>query len=408
MAQIISQVIEQHAEEAAFLWLLRDDAVRAPHYTLGELAALDQRVEAHIDGLRIAGEEGWNAAKEQLRWKEAGEIFAGTSVAIHITDTAPYEEIREIGTSEPELLRGFISAFGWTEYEKVQPRIEELLKSERSADRHAGIAASAIHRHDPGEALEKALTDSDPALRARALQAVGELGRLDLLDRMRPALSDTDDACRFAAAWAVSLHREEPGAINVLKSFADASGPFTRQAAATWLRKATLPEANGWREALSEDRALLSAICAGVLGDPKAIPWLIEQMNSSALARRAGEAITMITGADIEELELHADPPEGFESGPTENPEEQDVSIDPDSDLPWLDPEKISAWWKTNASSFREGVRHLHGKPISLETSRETLSNGRQRARAAAAVELVIQEPGKSLVEVRAPGYRQG
>ena len=116
MAQIISQVIEQHAEEAAFLWLLRDDAVRAPHYTLGELAALDQRVEAHLDGLRIAGEDGWKATKDQLRWREAGEIFAGTALALATPDPAPYEEMREVGTSEPELLRGFISAFGWTEY----------------------------------------------------------------------------------------------------------------------------------------------------------------------------------------------------------------------------------------------------------------------------------------------------
>ncbi len=29
---IIESVVEQHAEEAAFLWLQRDVAVRAPHY----------------------------------------------------------------------------------------------------------------------------------------------------------------------------------------------------------------------------------------------------------------------------------------------------------------------------------------------------------------------------------------
>jgi hypothetical protein len=48
---VIESIVEQHAEEAAFLWLLRDAAVRAPHYSLKDLADIDERVEAHIDGL---------------------------------------------------------------------------------------------------------------------------------------------------------------------------------------------------------------------------------------------------------------------------------------------------------------------------------------------------------------------
>jgi hypothetical protein len=36
---IIPSVVMQHAEEAAFLWLLRDAAVSAPHYSLADLAA---------------------------------------------------------------------------------------------------------------------------------------------------------------------------------------------------------------------------------------------------------------------------------------------------------------------------------------------------------------------------------
>lgn len=50
--QTIPLIIDQHAEGAAFLWLLRDAAVAAPHYSLKDLAGLDNRVEAHLDGLR--------------------------------------------------------------------------------------------------------------------------------------------------------------------------------------------------------------------------------------------------------------------------------------------------------------------------------------------------------------------
>jgi len=47
---VIPHIIDQHAEEAAFLWLLRHNAIYAPHYNLKDLAKLDGRVEAHIDG----------------------------------------------------------------------------------------------------------------------------------------------------------------------------------------------------------------------------------------------------------------------------------------------------------------------------------------------------------------------
>lgn len=59
---IIQKIIDIHAEEAAFLWLLRRGAVHAPHYDLEDLAKLDARVEAHIHGLRTAGEIGWQTS----------------------------------------------------------------------------------------------------------------------------------------------------------------------------------------------------------------------------------------------------------------------------------------------------------------------------------------------------------
>ncbi len=77
MPRILTHIVEQHAEEAAFLWLLRDKAVDAPHYARRHLARLDERVEAHVDGLRVAGEAGREIAWKQLeQFGETGEMFA--------------------------------------------------------------------------------------------------------------------------------------------------------------------------------------------------------------------------------------------------------------------------------------------------------------------------------------------
>jgi hypothetical protein len=57
MNNSLSLVVEQHAEEASFLAALRDYALRAPHYDIDHLGKLDNRLDAHLDGLRIGGIE---------------------------------------------------------------------------------------------------------------------------------------------------------------------------------------------------------------------------------------------------------------------------------------------------------------------------------------------------------------
>jgi uncharacterized protein (TIGR02270 family) len=99
--------------------------------------------------------------------------------------------------------------------------------------------------------------------------------------------------------------------------------------------------------------------------------------------------------------------PEGFTVGPTEAPEDRNVDMDPDEDLPWPKPEAIHTWWQRYQGQFRPGTRYLLGKPMSPDSLQDVLRNGRQRQRAAAALELALQQPGQPLFEIRAPGFRQ-
>ena len=43
MGKVVQDIIEQHAEEAAFLWSLRDVATDQPHITLRDLADLEEQ-----------------------------------------------------------------------------------------------------------------------------------------------------------------------------------------------------------------------------------------------------------------------------------------------------------------------------------------------------------------------------
>jgi uncharacterized protein (TIGR02270 family) len=413
----ITSTISQHADQASFLWGLRARAVVAPHYDLADLAKLDQRLEAHIDGLRIAGDEGWQLCRKELDWKEPGEVFAAAVLAFESGAEQRIAEVLKLATASPELSRGVMSALGWLNYEQAEPCIKSLCASESPTRRRIGIAAAAIHRKDPRRALQNAISDSDLLLKARALRAMGELRRVDLVPLIQhevnnePNVKDKakDEGCRFWAAWSIALLAGYTNAVQVLQSFAQSTNPYRERALQLVLRRLDINSAHAWYQQLANNPkfARAAVIGAGVIGDPALVPWLLEQMSVPPLSRVAGEAFTMITGIDIAYEDLDGEKPEGFESGPTENPEDEDVEMDPDERLPWPDPKLIATWWEKHIGGFQGGVRYLLGKPISVEWMNQALHSGRQRQRAAAALELAIMHPGEPMFEVRAPGFRQ-
>ena len=71
--------------------------------------------------------------------------------------------------------------------------------------------------------------------------------------------------------------------------------------------------------------------------------------------------------------DLDTNKPEGFEAGPTENPEDENVEMDQDEDLPWPNPELIKKWWFTHRLEFTNGTRYLLGKPMAIDSLNEAL-----------------------------------
>jgi uncharacterized protein (TIGR02270 family) len=407
---IVESVLSQHAEEAAFLWLVRDNAVHAPHYSLKDLARLDNRIEAHLEGLSVAGEAGWEIVCSELKWKEPGEVFAAAAVALMSDEVSRMQPVLEVARTTPELSRGMIAALAFLPTERVALRVSQLCASQDPDRRRIGIAASACQRLDAGRPLVAALESDNPSLRARALRAVGELGRIDLLPAARAGIKDADDSTRLWAAWSCGLLGDK-GTAEVLRGLVRLDFPGHAIALDMCLRLLDPPDASRWREELVKDPAAarLAIQAAGVIGDPAPVPWLIDQMADDVVARVAGESFTFITGADLALANLEKKPPETVEAGPNDNPLDENVALDPDENLPWPDPELIRAWWSKNSSRFAIGVHHLLGKPLNSESLNVVLRTGRQRQRAAAALELALSSKGRPhpLFETRAPARRQ-
>ncbi|WP_207282255.1 TIGR02270 family protein [Pseudomonas sp. FW300-N2F2] len=404
----LSPILDQHTEEASFLAVLRDYAVRAPHYDLDHLGTLDNRIDAHLDGLRIAGPAGLETLLGQLGPHAIGEMFASVVLAFEAANAKALSRLSEQLRSALETERGYLMALGWLDWERVAPWIERMLASPEPLFRRLGLAACGMHRRDPGPALLAGLSDADPSVLARAARTVGELRRRDLFPTMRAHRQHEDAATRFWANWA-TVQMGDQQALEPLRSFAEQPGEFQYRALCVLLAWQEREPSIAWIRQLVQDprdrRIGLQAL--GLLGDPVSVPWLIQQMSDPPYARVAGEAFSLISGADLALLDLELQDLPDFDAGPNDNPEDPNVAMDPDENLPWPDPQAIERWWQANGGHFQVGTRYMLGLAHSEHSFQQALARGQQRQRIAAACGLARFRPDEVLFPTSAPAWRQ-
>ena len=397
-----------YCEESRWLWRQRVVAIAAPNYALRQFAALDERLEAHVDGLRISTSDGWNAAVAALGDGAAEDVFPATVLAVEAADDRINEVVDRAHTL-PASYPGVISAFGWVHSKHLVGRVKALIESRSPFHQMLGIAACGVHRRDPGPVLADLIDSDAPGVRARALRAAGELGRLDLLPHVVDALSDGKKEARFRAAWSGVLLGDRSAALRALIEYAVAPGPRQRQSLHLALQ-AVAPERGHalLAELLSSaDTERLRIIGAGYIGSVTAIPSLIDRMSDARYARIAGEAFVNITGADVNLDQLESMPPDGFEDGPTDDPADENVEVPEDIALPWLDVARVQAWWAKHAVRFDPSSRYFLGRPLSPAVCVDVLRSGFQRQRVAAAYHRTVLTPGTPLFNTSAPAWRQ-
>jgi len=409
MPAVIPHIIDQHAEEAAFLWLLRSNAIKAPHYDLNDLAKLDDRIEAHLDGLRIAGDYGWQACSENLKFEESGEVFAATIIALEAQSLERINLVFNVIEAAPGAINGLISAFGWVDAHHLQGKVFELLESNNPLWRRIGLSACAIHRVDPSQFLEAAIQDEDMPLKIRALKAAGELGRVDLKSILLEQLNHENSQVRFWAAWSAVLTGDRGWALELLRQEIESNSEFCIPAMHLALPVLGNQAIKKTLKVLADDKASLrlAIIGAGISGDPIYIPWLIQQMSTPEIAKVAGEAFSYLCGVDLAYQDMETDLPDSVSVGPTENPDDEDVAMDPDEDLPCPDPVLVQVWWQENMQNFKSDIRYIYGKPCNEPQCKWLLINGSQKLRYAASLNLALIHPEQVLFEVRAVGKRQ-
>ena len=405
--EIIRPLVEQHADEVSTLHAIRRHLTGSPHVSLVDLLKLDARIEAHVDGLLAAGDAAWPICDVLLEAASGEALFANAVVALMAAQDGRLGRLLAIASSAGELMSGLIAAFGWTAPEYLRGVVAKLLRSDDAVYRRVGVAACAIHRVDPG--VTTRLHDPDPAVRARVLRTIGEIGAHAMVSTCWRAAADDDPDCRFWAVWSAVLLGDRQNALAALTDAAFGGGPEQTRALQLSLQAIDLTTGHELLRTHASDSGELRLLLkgAGLLGDPRYIPFLIRHMSEDGLARLSGESFSLITGLDLRRPSFERPQPDSFEMGPNDDPEDHRVAMDEDEGLPWPDHDKVQTWWKQHGERFTAGARYFMGMPPTRAHCIEVLRNGYQRQRVAAAYQLCLLNPGTPLFEWRAPARRQ-
>jgi uncharacterized protein (TIGR02270 family) len=314
--RIAAEVVRQHVELAAFLWAQRDTLSLDDPVDARTIGDIDQRVEANLDGLRIAGPAAWPAIDIVIEdFPEKGELFVAGWMALEQSDPQRLDKAVELARQFDQP-RGVVGALTWHTVPKIAPVVREWLGDRDGLKRYLGVAACVEHRVDPKRWLERLVRDPDPKARAIALKLAGILGRTDLVEDLRDALDADDGRVRLWAGWALTELGRGTLASAVLRKAIVAGGPDALFALRAAVKAGPETDVRAWMGGLMQTPATAPVAVRGVgmLGARSVLPWLIERMREPAVAVAAVAAFLELFPEAREETKLFTVDPE--ELGP--------------------------------------------------------------------------------------------
>ncbi|WDT75869.1 MAG: TIGR02270 family protein [Candidatus Manganitrophus sp.] len=400
---ILIDILEEHLEEADFLFQQRTNALTDRAYDLDGLAELEERLLAHLDGLVIGGKEAWALLEPKLAGGEVGEVFAAAFVALESGEPARIELLQKtFGEGEGPLLDGIRHALRHTPSPEIEKIVRPSLHSEKGAVRAAAIDLIGFRRLPlESRLLQAGLQEKDPLVVAAAANAVGRLRLADLKNEIEGGLESDAASVRLEAMRAGLLLKSERALSRCRKAVQER----VEEGGEAILLLGLLghPEdgpllVNALGEAALARNAVMSL---GLLGRAAGMEALIQCTADPKLARWAGEAVRTVTGVDLEKENLVAPKAEAKAE------EEDELEDDPDEGLPVPDPAKVETWWRKNASRFDKKARYRKGQPYSPQKLIELLHTGTLPERHHAALEFALIDSKRPPLETRAFAARQ-
>lgn len=353
-------ILEEHVEEAAFLWGQRQAALMSPSFDAPALRRLEARIAAHTDALVLAGP----AVRPILEQKLAGERDEALAAAHALLLSGESRDARAVlaalREAEGPALDGLRLALCLAPVDAIAPAVQELLRTAPAPA--AAAAAEALAFHDAGGVssadVARFVGHEDAAVREAGWRTGTWLGTAAEPSLYAAALRDDTPAVRSAALHAAAWCRV-PGALQVVRKAATQPGP---EAFALLHLLSVLGTTEDWpvirqlggSEVLGPARFQLLA----AYGRPESAEDMIAAMSSDdpAVAAAAGSAFMRMTGLDVEA---------GRATVPAQD-ETDDVEAEFLDEVPVPDPELARQLWKDLQPAVANAARLCHGLDAEL------------------------------------------
>lgn len=355
-------ILEEFFEELDFLWMQRESVIFAHDWTLRDLAELEDRAEAHLDGLRLSGDDGIALARPHLCGDEQGAATAATFVLMEAgRPDFDAEVVTAFETAEPAARVGIGIGLRHVDVARLAAEFRRLATDADLLTRSIAVDVLAFHRlGPPPPKLSQLFSADDPEIRARAYAAAGRFGGPWGPDELQSALDQPHVGIRWAAIH-TSARLGMPGLADYLRR-------------AVQRTDVTAPEAVEFLGVLGEPKDLQlfaglmrrpelrgAALAAlGASGRVDAVPMVLEAMMHPDTVVFAGRAFTRITGAHGIDAEK-SEPVVGIE-----HEEERDL-IDDEA----VDVVKATEWWNGAQGRFTGEVRWQHGFRVDTPIKRD-------------------------------------
>lgn len=368
----LPELLEVHAADLAFLWDQRRDAMASRRHTLRAFGELNERIEAHLQGLLIAPPDALLALmRPQLAAEDRGEAFAAGFTLLRTNQpmlTALVLDAFE--SAHGAALDGLCDALSAAPFGAFIGELQSVF--DRAEPRTAVAAAVVLANHrlltSQSARLPELLLHDDPQVCELAWRAATVTDARDAAPaHTRPyqhALNHPSARVRHAA-WAASAWTGQAQALPLLRHLAERGDAV----ALHWLTVLgtvdDVPLVQQAALALDDPAARCRVLAR--FGHPSGLNALVRWMEADDAARAAaaGEAFERITG-----IEIHG---ERRQLPAAQDADEFDREMAP---LVWLpDVDKARALMDRHGAAWAEGARWCRGRRFDGESTPALLAD---------------------------------
>ncbi|MFH1143528.1 MAG: hypothetical protein V1774_03195 [Candidatus Eisenbacteria bacterium] len=397
---VMLDIVAEHLEELDSLWELREGVIFAPDWTLANLAQLEERAEAHLDGLRIAGRHAVALARPLLEGEDTsggGGVFAAAAATMVFLEAGEQDLVDEIleafRAAAPEVLDGMRIGMRHSRVAGVSDGLRACMEDGSPLVRAAAADVMAFHRREGPPAARRLLEEPDSTVWRWAL---GAWARWDIRARssgkrvlqeqhLERGLAAEDPALRRSALRACA-HAGLPRLLDICRERIASRGAALPECV-HFLGVIGEPDDLRHLEAALGTPSLATAALAGMgaLGVAEAVPVLIECTQDPGLSFAAGTALLRILGGEWSDIQEQTAPgsndERAQEPASRQNDERPDGSApEPgeetdrefEEEMPRADSRRARALWERHRALMKQGSRWQGGREMPPASSVDT------------------------------------